>query len=229
MNKMVQKLKKIIKVKKKILTLILFTIFILGVTGVATAWPGYMTEWQETDHGSCHTGTYTESTSGFMTVTINPTGELDPGQQFNVTIEINNFTEAASKHIYVGISARLGDNHEFFLGVQNVSTDALMESFEVGLDASGNSNNTAKFVVYAPTQGGSYTFVIVALEGGESFPTAHPFDYVKAGINVSVSSPPGMPGIPGYDLFIIIGIGIITVVPIGLLIRKKVRNRGVVE
>jgi hypothetical protein len=215
--------------KKKLLSLILFTIFILGVTGVATAWPGYMSEWEETDHGSCHNGTYVESTAGYLNITINPTGELDPGQQFNVTIGINAFTEAASKHVYVGISARLGDNHEFFLGVQNASTDALLEAYEVDLDASGNSNNTAKFVVYAPNTGGSYTLVLVALEGGESLGTVHPFDYVKAGINVNVSGVSSPPGIPGYDLFIIIGIGLITVVSISLLIRKKIRNRGVIE
>jgi hypothetical protein len=213
--------------KKKLLSLILFSLFVFGTIGFATAWPGYMTEWEETDHGSCHAGTYTESTAGFMNVTLNPTGELDPGQQFNVTIDINDFTEAASKIVYVGISARLGDNNKFFLGVQNVSGDTLLESYEVGLDASGNSNVTAKFVVYAPTAGGSYTFVIVALEGGESLGTVHPFDYVKAGISVSVYSSPS--GIPGYDLVIIIGIGLFTVISIGLLINKKRRNRGETE
>ncbi|MFW9819574.1 MAG: hypothetical protein ACFFE5_08185, partial [Candidatus Thorarchaeota archaeon] len=90
---------------KKFLRLFIIAFFVLAIIGTVNAWPGYLIEWEETDHGSCHAGTYTES-AGTLAATISPvnttTAIIDPGTQFNVTLTITGFTAAANKHVLVG-------------------------------------------------------------------------------------------------------------------------------
>ncbi len=216
---------------KKILRLFIIFFFVFATIGTVSAWPGYMTEWDETDHGSCHAGTYTEST-GTLSATITPvnttTVTLDPGTTFNVTLDITGFTAAANMHVLVGISAKISDNHDFFFGVHNDTGELGATAFEIGLDASGNANNTVTIITFAPTTGGSHTLTIVAVEGGESFSTYHPFNYIKTEITVTVKST-SSGGIPGYSIFFIISAGIITTVPIVLIILRKRKNHKGVE
>ena len=214
---------------KKFLRLFIILFFFLAIVGTVSAWPGYLIEWEETDHGSCHAGTYTEST-GTLTATITPanitTATLDPGTRFNVTLDITGFTAAANKHIVVGVSAQISDNHEFFLGVHNDIGDLEANAFEVGLDASGNANNTVTIIVYAPTTGGTHTLTIVAVDGGESFSTVQPFNYLKTQITVTVKSTGGGT-IPGFELIFILISGLLAVITIVLVIfhkRKKMRG-----
>jgi hypothetical protein len=216
-------------VKKKFLRLFIVLFFVLGIVGTVSAWPGYLIEWDETDHGSCHAGTYTES-AGILSTTVSPTNVttavLDPGTQFNITLDITGFTDAANKHVLVGISGQLDDNHEFFFGTHDYMGELQATAFEVGLDASGNANNTVTLIVYAPTKGGKHTLTIVAVEGGESFGTVQPFNYLKTEITVRVKSSGG--GIPGFELIFILGSGLLTIIPLILIIlRKRKRLRGV--
>ncbi|MFX1504040.1 MAG: hypothetical protein ACFFDH_23975 [Promethearchaeota archaeon] len=212
---------------KKFLRLFIIVFFIFAIIGTVSAWPGYLIEWEETDHGSCHAGTYTEA-AGTLAATVSPvnitTTTIDPGTQFNVTLAITGFTAAASKHVLVGISARISNNHNFFFGVQNYSGSLEATAFEVGLDSSGDGNNTVTLIVYAPTTGGTHTLTIVAVEGGESFGTVQPFNYLKTTITVTVKSSGG--GIPGFGLIFILTSGLIAVVPIVLVIMRKRKNRG---
>ncbi|MFW9970630.1 MAG: hypothetical protein ACFFDF_10550 [Candidatus Odinarchaeota archaeon] len=201
--------------------------FIFAIIGTVSAWPGYLIEWEETDHGSCHAGTYTVA-AGTLAATVSPvnitTTVIDPGTQFNVTLAITGFTAAADKHVVVGISARISDNHGFFFGVQNYSGNLEATAFEVGLDSSGNGNNTVTLIAYAPTTSGKHTLTIVAVEGGESFGTVQPFNYLKTTITVTVKSSGG--GIPGFGLIFILTSGLIAVVPIVLVVLRKRKNRG---
>jgi hypothetical protein len=211
---------------KKTLRLFIIFFFIFATVGTVTAWPDYLIEWEETDHGSCHAGTYTE-TAGTLSATITPANTtsviLEPGAHFNVTLDITGFTVAASKHVYVGISARIGDNHGFFFGVYNLSGEFVSNLFEVGLDGSGNANNTVTLIVYAPVTGGSHTLILVAVEGGESFGTVHPFDYIKTEITINVRSTAGG-GIPGFNVFFIISIGTIAAVLVIVITLRKRKN-----
>ncbi|MFX0021490.1 MAG: hypothetical protein ACFE9S_04140 [Candidatus Hermodarchaeota archaeon] len=211
---------------KKFLRLFIIVFFVFAIIGTVNAWPGYLIEWEETDHGSCHAGTYTETT-GTLAATVSPvnttTVTIDPGTQFNVTLTITGFTAAANKHVLVGISARISNNHGFFFGVQNYSGNLEATAFEVGLDSSGNGNNTVTIIVYAPTTGGTHTLTIVAVEGGESFGTVQPFNYIKTQITVTVKS---SGGIPGFGLIFIFVSVVLAVIPIVLIIRRKNKLRG---
>ncbi|MFX1277930.1 MAG: hypothetical protein ACFFA3_00835 [Promethearchaeota archaeon] len=216
--------------KKKFLRLSIILFFVLAIVGTVSAWPGYLIEWEETDHGSCHAGTYTES-SGTLSATVSPanatTAVVDPGTRFNVTLDITGFTDAANKHVLVGISGQLGDNHNFFFGTHDYMGELQATAFEVGLDASGNANNTVTLIVYAPTKGGKHTLTIVAVEGGESFGTVQSFNYLKTEITVTVKSTAGG-DIPGFELIFIFGSGLLTLIPLILIIlRKRKRLRGV--
>ncbi|MFW9895402.1 MAG: hypothetical protein ACFFD7_06330 [Candidatus Thorarchaeota archaeon] len=144
-----------------------------------------------------------------------------------MTLTITGFTVAANKSVLVGISARLGDNHDFFFGLHNVSGDLEATAFEMGLDASGNGNNTVTIIVYAPTTGGSHTLTIVAVEGGESFPTVSPFNYIKTQITVSVKAV-AAGGIPGFEIIFILAFGVLAVIPlVFFILHKKKKMRGV--
>lgn len=216
--------------KKKFLRLFIILFFVLAIVGTVSAWPGYLIEWEETDHGSCHAGTYTES-AGTLSATVSPanttTAVLDPGTQFNVTLDITGFTAAANKNVLVGISGQLDDNHNFFFGAHDYMGELQATAFEVGLDASGNANNTVTLIVYAPSKGGKHILTIVAVEGGESLGTVQPFNYLKTEITVTVKSSGGG-GIPGFELIFIFGSGLLTVIPLILIIlRKRKRLRGV--
>ena len=213
---------------KKFLRLFIVLFFVLTIIGTVSAWPSHMIEWEETDHGSCHAGTYTEST-GTLSAIITPanttTVTLDPGTHFNVTLDITGFTVAANKHVLVGVSARISDNHRFFFGVHNDTGELEATAFEVGLDASGNANHTVTIIVYAPTAGGTHTLTLVAVEGGESFPTVQPFNYIKTQITVTVKSTSD--AIPGFELIFIFISGLLTVIPLVLVIvHKKKKIRG---
>ncbi|MDX1798234.1 MAG: hypothetical protein R3255_06260 [Candidatus Lokiarchaeia archaeon] len=211
---------------KKFLRLFIIVFFVFAIIGTVNAWPGYLIEWEETDHGSCHAGTYTES-AGTLAAIVSPlnttTATIDPGTQFNVTLTITGFTAAANKHVLVGISARLSDNHGFFFGAQNYSGNLEATAFEVGLDSSGNGNNTVTIITYAPTTGGTHTLTIVAVEGGESFGTVQPFNYLKTQITVTVKS---SGGIPGFGLVYIVAFGLLAVVPLVFVIYRKNKRRG---
>jgi hypothetical protein len=211
---------------KKFLRLFIIVFFVFAIIGTVNAWPGYLIEWEETDHGSCHAGTYTES-AGTLTATVSPlnttTATIDPGTQFNVTLTITGFTAAANKHVLVGISARISNNHDFYFGVQNYTGNLEATAFEVGLDSSGNGNNTVTIITYAPTTGGTHTLTIVAVEGGESFGTVQPFNYLKTQITVTVRS---SGGIPGFGLVYIVSFGLLAVVPLVFVIHRKNKRRG---
>ncbi|MFX0027776.1 MAG: hypothetical protein ACFE8B_01080 [Candidatus Hermodarchaeota archaeon] len=213
---------------KKYLRLFIVLFFVLAIVGTVSAWPGYLIEWEETDHGSCHAGTYTEST-GTLSATVSPANTtsviLDPGTHFNITLDIIGFATAANKHVLVGISAQLDDNNEFFFGAHDYMGEFEATAFEVGLDASGNANNTVTIIVYAPTKGGSHTLTIVAVEGGESFGTVQPFNYIKTEITVRVKSTSDG-AIPGFELIFIFGSGILTVIPLILIILHKRKKLG---
>ncbi|MHA2400443.1 MAG: hypothetical protein ACXADU_16335 [Promethearchaeota archaeon] len=209
---------------KKIFRLFIIFFFVVAIVGTATAWPSHMIEWEKADHGSCHFGSYTVGSGGLM-ATVTPSGTKAPGQQFTVVIDINGFTEAADEHVLVGVSARLADNNEFFLGVQEDAGAYYAEGIEVGLDSSGNANNTVSLVFFAPAEDGNYTLSIIAAEGGESFPTAHAFDYLELLLDVEVVTPTGGGGaIPGFDIFIILSVGLITAAPIVLMVLRKRRK-----
>ncbi|MFX1301937.1 MAG: hypothetical protein ACFE9X_01130 [Promethearchaeota archaeon] len=215
---------------KKFLQLFILSFFIFAIVGTVSAWPDYLTEWEETDHGgaNCHAGTYTEA-AGTLSATVTPANTtsviLEPGTQFNVTLDITGFTVAANMHVTVGVSARIGDNHGFFFGVHNLTGEFASTIFEVGLDGSGNANNTVTLIVYAPVTGGSHTLILVAVEGGESFGDVHEFNYIKTEITVTVKSTAGG-DIPGFNIFFIISIGFITTVLVMIItIRKRKKQR----
>jgi hypothetical protein len=94
---------------------------------------------------------------------------------------------------------------------------------EIGLDSSGNGNSTATLIFFAPTVIGTYSLVIHATEGGESFGTKKAIDWVEAIATIEVveSTDPPAPGIPGFDVFIIVSVGLLSVVPLILIIRRK--------
>ncbi|MHA2035494.1 MAG: hypothetical protein ACW98X_03615 [Promethearchaeota archaeon] len=213
--------------RKKIIPLLIvvsfvFTVFIgIGVN----AWPSHMIEWEKTDHTYfCHAGTYNESVGGIVGLTVTPTGaDINPGEEFSVTISVTGFTEAAWRHVVVGVSARFGDNDEFFFKVQDLGGgDYLMDHGEIGVEGDGDGNNTITLIFFAPTTIGNYSLVIHATEGGEDFATKQAIVWVEAIALIEVVEPTVLPpGIPGFDVFIIVSVGLLTAVPIILIIRRK--------
>ena len=208
--------------KRKSFFIVIVFAFSLAVIGTVSAWPSHMLEFEKTDHGSCHAGTYTVSTGGVLSATITPNGTKSPGEQFSVTLDIMGFTEAASETVMVGISARLADNNEFFMGIQEDAGEFKAGGEEVGLDSSGDANNTVTLVLFAPGTYGNYTLSVIAAEGGESFATAHGFDYIELLIVIEVVTAAVVtPGIPGFDLSVILAVGLITGASIVLIILRK--------
>ncbi|MHA2006755.1 MAG: hypothetical protein ACXACP_14085 [Candidatus Hodarchaeales archaeon] len=210
---------------KKIFRLFFVSIFVFAVIGTVSAWPSDMLEWEKTDHGSCHFGSYTVGT-GALSATITPAGAKEPGQQITIVFDINGFTEAANKHVVIGISARLEDNNEFFLGVQEDQGSYFADHAEVGLDSSGDANNTVTLVLFAPTTDGNYTLSVIACEGGEGYGSWIPFNYLELLIEVEVLTPTGgSAAIPGFDLPILLSVGFITGAPLALIILRKRRKK----
>jgi hypothetical protein len=159
-------------------------------------------------------------------LTVTPTGaDINAGEEFSVTIAISGFTEAANMVTVVGVSARFGDNDKFFFKVQDLGGGSyVMDHDEIGLDSSGNGNTTATLIFYAPATLGNYTLIIHATEGGEDFGTKKAIDWVEASVLIEVvEAAVTAPGIPGFDLFIITSVGLLTAVPLILIIRRKRR------
>jgi hypothetical protein len=214
--------------KRKVIPLAIVLSFVFAAfIGIgANAWPSHLIEWEKTDHTFfCHAGAYNESVGGTVGLTVTPTGaDINPGEEFSVTIAITNFTEAANMHVTVGVSARFGDNDEFFFKVQDLGGgEYLMDHGEIGIEGTGDGNNTITLIFYAPTTIGNYSLIIHAAEGGESFGTKHAIIWAEATAPIEVveAPPAAPPGIPGFDVFIIVSVGLLTAVPIILIIRRK--------
>ncbi|HEC37676.1 hypothetical protein LCGC14_0787370 [marine sediment metagenome] len=214
--------------KRKVLPLAIILSFLIPVfIGIGVnAWPSHLIEWEKNDHTFfCHAGIFNESVGGIVMLTVTPTGaDINVGEEFSVTIAISGFLEAANMHVTVGISARYGDNDEFFYKVQDLGGGSyLMDHAEIGLDSSGNGNSTVTLIIYAPTTLGNYTLNIYATEGGEDFGSKHAINWVEttAEIEVVEAAAAAAPGIPGFDIFIIASVALLAAVPLILIIRRK--------
>ena len=147
-----------------------------------------------TGHTGCH-GSTKESETGTIVdpnlpavpggIDISPSTTLNPGQRFNATILIVDFTEAnnvsegrklpgQSGNVTVQIAPLRGDNDEFGFNWYDLGATPENEEWyreQQVLDASGNSTEL-KFWLIAPDSAGTYTLVIDALSG---------YNYTKTG------------------------------------------------
>ncbi len=168
---------------KQISLLIISVLMIASIGGVVAH------DWRNlsgTGHQGCHNSGATESATGTLVdpdaptvpsgVKITPSSKLSPGQRFNASVIIANFTEAnsvdrkfpsESANVTVQISSHRGDNVDFGFGwEESVSDDKADSSYwmmqEVVLDASGNSSQI-DFWLVAPSSSGYHTLVIDAI------------------------------------------------------------------
>ena len=171
--------------KTKKISLLVISVLILASIGGVVAWQSRNFDGE--GHVGCHNSGATESIDGTIVdpdaptvpggIKITPSTKLNPGQRFNASVIIVNFTEVNSvasgrrfpselANVTVQISSHRGDNINFGFGWEDFEDDKADTGYwlveEEVLDASGNSSEISFWMV-APSSSGYHTLVIDAI------------------------------------------------------------------
>ena len=222
--------------KTKLISLVILSALLFGIVGSAVAYQEYVYRWKDNgsgnEHGACHDSDLTmESAAGSLTLTINETGNLSPGQAFTLDVIVNNFTEATvdpyvrsgKGRVTLGVPGYMGDNAKF---TSSLSHQTLNRG--ESLDPWGSYNDTTdnEFMLYAPIANGTYHLWAVVIAGINQTSDNHaedaPLTYLEDSITIIVVAPAaGGDGgtIPGGILAITIGS--VFVVTLVVVVKKK--------
>ncbi|MEE9572024.1 MAG: hypothetical protein V3W20_03145 [Candidatus Neomarinimicrobiota bacterium] len=167
------------KNRSKLVSKIVFTVFVLFIIGYSFANPGEFANFGGSSHGApCH-GTNPVSPTGYIEMNSSAGSDLLPSQVFTISAQVKSFTEGASQFISVGFAQGnpgRGDNRHFAFSPAKYD--------DISIDGSGNSG-ILSYQVTAPTTFGNYTLVIDVLEG--SGPNA--FEWTTDTINLLIGFP----------------------------------------
>ena len=168
---------------------------------------------------------------GSLILSINVTGDLSQLQHFTLEVDILNFTEANldpyDGRVTIGVPGHQGDNALF---TSSLASQTLNRRESVDIYGSYNpSDNDNKFDLVAPSEAGTYTLVALAIAGmNQTEISAYNLTYVQDSIQITVEGPtPSDAGtIMGANLTIIIGSILAVSTGSILIIRKRMKKRG---
>ncbi|MHA2287371.1 MAG: hypothetical protein ACXABG_01165 [Promethearchaeota archaeon] len=209
--------------KRSIIPLSIVLILLLGTVGGVIAFPSMIETFTGAAHSGCH-GFSTPSAGGSITLGSSAGTTLTTGQEFNLTAQITGFTEAITgdrgSECSLAVAPTRGDNGDF----ASPLSDPIRYS-GVTLDGSGDSG-VVGFILLAPSAPGSYMVVVDAVNGiNHTDDSALPIIFASANLTITVGAEAADAAIPGFNLFIVISVGILAAVPIVLIVRKrKTRN-----
>ena len=204
--------------KNKLFPLIVVSVLFLGSLGGGLAYPSLIETFTGASHSGCH-GFSTVSNSGTITLTSKEGTTLTPGQSFNLTAEITGFTEAITtergSECSIAVSPVRGDNGDF----SSPLSDPIRYA-GITLDGTGASG-VVSFILLAPNVVGTYVLVVDAINAiNHTDDSALPIIFASANLTITVAAA-AAETIPGFNLFIVISVGLLAAVPIVLVVRKK--------
>lgn len=228
--------------KTKIFSLVIFSVLIFGAIGGVVGYQEYIYRWINNGaggtHGACHGSADTKiSVNGTLVLTVNETGNLSPGQAFELSVAILNFTEATldpytksgSGRVTIGVPGYQGDNAKFTSSLSHQTLNRGEKLDQWGSYNDSNADN--EFELFAPTEAGTYTLVAVVIAGmNQTDVTAYNITYVQNSVQITVVVPSGPAAaaaatISGGLLTVIIGSTLAVSTILILRMRKRVRKR----
>ncbi len=238
--------------KKKIFVFSISLFLFLGVIISANAYQEYITTWEGPAHEHCGHDASTPSADGTLVLTLSETGNLEPYQEFNVSLAVSNFTEALEEPFNgkvllaipgVGAEGVVIDNHLFSspLGIHTLNRREDVDIWgsineDTKLTSRGNpSPMDATFTLLAPGEAGTYTLMGLAICGvnqssaylGSVEDSEVNITYVEGTITVTVVAAPENGGgggtIPGFITIVLLSSVGVTVVAVVLAVRRKKR------
>ena len=207
--------------KIKIFTLVIVSVLFLTALGTVIAYPSSIESFAGASHTGCH-GFSTVSASGAIVLNSDKGTTLSPGEEFNLTAEITGFTEAITtdrgSECSIAVAPTRGDNADF-----SSPLSVPIRFSGVPLDGTGASG-VISFILLAPTTAGTYSLVVDAINGiNHTASAATSIIFASATMTITVTAAPAA-GIPGFNLFIVVSVSLLAVIPLVLIVRKK-RNR----
>ena len=214
------------RMKKKI-SFLIFGVILFALISNVIGYQEYLYRWKDNgvDSTGCH-GSNEASENGTLVLTLNFTGTLEPLEEFNITIEVLNFTEAIAdpyvRRFTLGIPGNMADNAEFSSPLDH---QRLNRGEKVG-DPYGNYSVTDgdnEFILFAPENPGTYTLGAVAIAGmNQTDERQFAQVYVEGTIEITVVSSEAPATIPGFQLLLVIIP--LSVVMLGILLKRKVKT-----
>lgn len=237
-----------IMMKKKICVLAISLFLFMGVIISANAYHEYITTWEGPAHEHCGHDASTPSENGTLVLTVNETGNLEPYQVFELTIEVLNFTEALEDPYYgrimIGVPG-LGeegvdiDNHLFSspLGEHSLNRREAVDDWGSYDESMGTrSDEDCLFRLLAPDKAGTYTLMGLAIaavnQSGDFADTVEHADmnitYIEETVTITVVASAengggGTSTIPGFITVVMLSSIGATVLAVVLFVRRKRR------
>ncbi|MHA2181747.1 MAG: hypothetical protein ACXAAH_10020 [Promethearchaeota archaeon] len=219
--------------KTKIFALVIFSAILLGSIGGVFAYQEYIYRWINNGaggtHGACHGSSNTKtSVNGTLVLTVNETGNLSPGQPFELSVAILNFTEANLSpydgRVTVGVPGYQGDNGKFSSALD---TQTLNRGEQVDAYGSYNDSNADnEFVLFAPMEAGTFDLVALAIAAmNQTDESAYNMTYVQDSIQITVVGGTGGGSISGGLLAVIIGSTFAVSTILLVKMRKRLQKR----
>ena len=221
--------------KTKLMSLVILSALLIGIIGSSAAYQEYLYRWKDDgdggDHASCH-GTTIESTTGSLTLTINETGNLSPGQAFTLDVIINNFTEATvdpytrsgAGRVTLGVPGYMGDNAMF---TSSLSHQTLNRGERLDEWGSYTDNSDNEFMLFAPGAAGTYELWAVVIAGvnqsSDNHADEYNITYLEDSMTITVVAPVGG-GDGGGTIagdILLITVGSAFIVTIVVVVKKK--------
>ena len=180
--------------KTKLFSMLILSALILGTIGGAIGYQEYLYRWSDDGdggtHGGCHISSKTkESVLGTIVLTVNETGNLLPGQAFELSVAVLNFTEANLSpydgRMTIGVPGYLGDNALFASGLSHQTLNRGESVDTWGTYNASDSDN--EFLLFAPMIPGNFDVYAVAISGmNQSNEGAYNLTYVEGSISINV-------------------------------------------
>lgn len=221
--------------KTKLFSLLIFSALLFGVIGGAVGYQEYIYRWINNGaggtHGACHHSADTKvSVNATLVLTINETGSLSPGQAFELSVAVLNFTEANlapyDGRITVGVPGYQGDNAKFTSGLSHQTLNRGEQVDSYGSYNDSNADN--EFELFAPFEAGTFDLVALAICAmNQTDESAYNMTYVQDSIQITVvgGTGAGAGTISGGLLAIIIGSTFAVSTILLVRMRKRMRKR----
>ena len=174
--------------KRLIKPTIIFLIISLFPVGIVSAMTTSFNNFTGFNHtAGCHADTTDLSVSGIVNLSSSSGIAVDPGETFNISAEIQGFSEAAGFTVTLGFSSKRNDNSEFSFAPSQID----------GINVNGTGNAIIQnFIATAPLTDGIYIIIVDALKGDG--PAA--FDWAYGSLQITVGNPSGGNDSPLGDL-----------------------------
>ncbi|MHA1915456.1 MAG: hypothetical protein ACW986_10185 [Promethearchaeota archaeon] len=220
--------------KTKLFSLTILSVLLLGTIGGVVGYQEYIYRWINNGaggtHGACHGSANTKaSVLGTLVLTVNETGNLSPGQPFELSVAVLNFTEANldpyDGRFTLGVPGYQGDNAKFSSALSHQTLNRRESVDSYGSYNHSGSNN--EFDLFAPTTAGTFDLVAVAIAGiNQTDLTAYNLTFVQDSIQVTVVGSMGTQAtISGGVLTVIISSTLAVSTVLIIVMRKRLRKR----